>query len=60
MATSPRDNPAGPYLRYPCSKAQDEGTGLPLWVLVKSQIVYRERVVQNYRRRGHRRAQGNV
>jgi hypothetical protein len=31
-----------------------------LWVLVKSQIVYRERVVQNYRRRGHRRAQGRV
>jgi hypothetical protein len=60
MATSPRDNPAGPYLRYPCAKAQDEGEGMPLWVLVKSQVVYRQRLVQNYRNRGHRRARGRV
>lgn len=60
MATNPRNNPAGPYLRYPCFREPDPTEGIPLWVLVKSLVVYRQRLVRNYRCRGGRRSLGRA
>jgi hypothetical protein len=54
MATSPRNNPAGLYLRLPLLREEDPAADMPLRVLVKS-LVHQPRVMQNYRqRRGHR------
>ena len=51
MATSPRNNPAGLYLRLPLLRERDPAEDMPLRVLVKS-LVHQPRVMQNYRRRG--------
>ena len=54
MATSPRNNPAGLYLRLPLLREQDPAEDMPLRVLVKS-LVHQQRLVENYRqRRSHR------